>query len=82
MGQKEAQHSILPGVAEEVRDFYERYPYPRPIDSLEKYQRLGGMTKWCSMHPSNQGRKKSVVNLLRTTGQRARIESGNQESKG
>jgi len=28
------------GVAEEVRDFYERYPYPRPIESLEKYQRL------------------------------------------
>jgi SAM-dependent methyltransferase len=29
-----------PDVAEEVRDFYERYPYPPPIDSLEKYQRL------------------------------------------
>ena len=29
-----------PDAAEEVRDFYERYPYPRPIDSLEKYQRL------------------------------------------
>ena len=25
-------------MAEEVRDFYERYPYPRPIDSLEKYR--------------------------------------------
>src|SRR4029434_10970818 len=25
----------------EVQDFYERYPYPRPIDSLEKYRRLG-----------------------------------------
>ena len=24
----------------EVQDFYERYPYPRPIDSLEKYQQL------------------------------------------
>lgn len=24
---------------EEVRDFYERYPYPRPVDSLEKYRR-------------------------------------------
>ncbi|HEX7231113.1 MAG TPA: class I SAM-dependent methyltransferase [Candidatus Binatia bacterium] len=28
-------------VAAEVQDFYERYPYPRPIDSLEKYRRLG-----------------------------------------
>jgi len=26
--------------AEAVREFYERLPYPRPIDSLEKYQRL------------------------------------------
>src|SRR5258708_4323893 len=26
-------------VAEEVRDFYDRYPYPPPVDSLEKYQR-------------------------------------------
>ena len=22
----------------EVQDFYERYPYPRPIDSLDKYR--------------------------------------------
>jgi SAM-dependent methyltransferase len=28
------------GVATEVRDFYERYPYPRPIASLENYRRL------------------------------------------
>src|SRR5208337_2037784 len=28
------------GVPNEVRDFYERYPYPRPIESLDKYQRL------------------------------------------
>jgi SAM-dependent methyltransferase len=27
-------------VAEEVRDFYERYPYPRPIDTLDNYRRL------------------------------------------
>ena len=27
-------------VAEKVRDFYDRYPYPRPIDSLEKYRGL------------------------------------------
>src|SRR5262245_35497184 len=35
------QHSPSDGVTAEVQDFYERYPYPRPIDSLEKYQRLG-----------------------------------------
>jgi SAM-dependent methyltransferase len=27
-------------VADEVRDFYDRYPYPRPVDSLDKYQLL------------------------------------------
>ncbi len=25
---------------EEVQNFYERYPYPRPVDSLESYARL------------------------------------------
>lgn len=30
----------MPDVAEIVRDFYEHYPYPRPVDSLDKYQRL------------------------------------------
>lgn len=29
-----------PDAAEAVREFYEQLPYPRPIDSLEKYQRL------------------------------------------
>jgi len=29
-----------PDAAEAVRDFYERLPYPRPIDGLEKYQLL------------------------------------------
>ena len=29
-----------PDAAEAVQDFYERLPYPPPIDSLEKYQRL------------------------------------------
>jgi SAM-dependent methyltransferase len=29
-----------PDVAEAVQEFYERLPYPRPIDSLERYQRL------------------------------------------
>ena len=27
-------------MAADVQDFYERYPYPRPIDSLEKYRQL------------------------------------------
>jgi SAM-dependent methyltransferase len=35
------QHLRSRGGAAEVQDFYERYPYPRPIDSLEKYRRLG-----------------------------------------
>ena len=39
IAQKEHDSALL-GVAEEVRDFYEHYPYPRPIDSLEKYRRL------------------------------------------
>ncbi len=28
------------GVAAEVQDFYERYPYPRPVDSLDNYRLL------------------------------------------
>jgi SAM-dependent methyltransferase len=28
------------GVAEEVQTFYNRYPYPRPVDSLDKYRLL------------------------------------------
>ena len=36
-----AEHDLKsPGVAEEVQDFYDRYPYPRPVDSLDKYRRL------------------------------------------
>jgi len=27
------------GVSDQVRDFYDRYPYPRPVDSLKKYRR-------------------------------------------
>lgn len=34
------RHSISPDVAGAVRDFYERYPYPRPVESLEKYRLL------------------------------------------
>jgi SAM-dependent methyltransferase len=41
MSQREEHHSPSRGVTAEVQDFYERYPYPRPIDSLEKYWRLG-----------------------------------------
>src|SRR5499425_1577565 len=41
MSQKERQHSPLPGAAAEVQDFYERYPYPRPVDNLENYRRFG-----------------------------------------
>jgi SAM-dependent methyltransferase len=40
MSQQPEQHSTPLDVAEEVRDFYDRYPYPRPIESLEKYRRL------------------------------------------
>jgi SAM-dependent methyltransferase len=39
MNQREGHSSALLDVAEEVRDFYDRYPYPQPIDNLEKYQR-------------------------------------------
>jgi SAM-dependent methyltransferase len=27
-------------VADEVRDFYDRYPYPRPVDNLDRYREL------------------------------------------
>jgi len=40
MSQQKEHHSAAVGVSEEVRDFYDRYPYPQPIDSLEKYRRL------------------------------------------
>ena len=40
MNRQEEQNSRLLGVAEQVQDFYDRYPYPRPIDSLKKYRRL------------------------------------------
>jgi SAM-dependent methyltransferase len=40
MSQPEGHRSPSPSAAEEVRDFYNRYPYPRPVDSLDKYRRL------------------------------------------
>jgi len=40
MSQRAEHFSPSLAIAEEVRDFYDRYPYPRPIDNLENYQRL------------------------------------------
>src|SRR5262245_52218936 len=34
------QHSSCRGLAADVQDFYERYPYPPPVDSLENYRRF------------------------------------------
>ena len=39
MSQPRANLAPSVDVAEEVRDFYDRYPYPPPVDNLEKYQR-------------------------------------------
>lgn len=39
MGQLEEQHSRHFAESADVQGFYERYPYPRPIDSLENYRR-------------------------------------------
>jgi len=39
MNQPAEQISPPVDVSEEVRDFYDRYPYPPPVDNLEKYQR-------------------------------------------
>src|SRR5215510_7933074 len=41
MKDHESPSADAASVAAEVRAFYERYPYPRPTDSLEKYRRLG-----------------------------------------
>ena len=38
MTQPLQRRSPLPGIAGEVQDFYERYPYPRPVESLDKYR--------------------------------------------
>jgi SAM-dependent methyltransferase len=40
MSQLAEQLSPSLDVTNEVRDFYDRYPYPPPIDNLDKYQRL------------------------------------------
>ena len=38
MSQPAALLSKLSSVGEEVRDFYDRYPYPPPVDTLDKYR--------------------------------------------
>lgn len=40
MSQREGHCSSILDVAEEVRYFYDHYPYPRPTDSLEQYRQL------------------------------------------
>ena len=37
----ESRRADAASVGEDVRAFYERHPYPPPVDSLEKYRRLG-----------------------------------------
>jgi len=37
----ESRSEDVAGIGEDVRAFYERHPYPPPVDSLEKYRRLG-----------------------------------------
>ena len=41
MKDHESRRADAASVAEEVRAFYESHPYPPPVDSLEKYRRLG-----------------------------------------
>ena len=40
MSQLAAHLPLVIDVSDQVREFYDRYPYPRPVDDLEKYQRL------------------------------------------
>jgi SAM-dependent methyltransferase len=41
MKDHESRSAAAASVGEEVRAFYERHPYPPPIDSLEKYRQFG-----------------------------------------
>lgn len=36
---RSSERAVMYGVAADVQDFYERYPYPQPVDSLDDYQR-------------------------------------------
>jgi len=40
MNQQSGQFTTCSAAAGQVQDFYERYPYPRPIESLENYRQL------------------------------------------
>jgi SAM-dependent methyltransferase len=40
LSRREERHPTSRGISGDVQDFYERYPYPRPIASLDEYQRL------------------------------------------
>lgn len=40
MSQTKGHISASLDVVDEVQSFYDRYPYPRPVDDLEKYRRL------------------------------------------
>lgn len=38
---KHSEHPLAHvGISEEVQEFYERYPYPRPVDDLDSYGRI------------------------------------------
>ncbi len=39
MNQPVKHSSPYPDVAEQVQDFYDRYPYPAPVESLDQYRR-------------------------------------------
>jgi SAM-dependent methyltransferase len=39
MSLQERQYLGSAGLAEQVRGFYDRYPYPRPVESLDRYRR-------------------------------------------
>src|SRR3954467_12766872 len=41
MSYREEDNPTNADVTEEVRDFYDRYPYPRPVTNLDKYRQLG-----------------------------------------
>ena len=39
MSGQEKQPSAFPATAEKVKNFYDRYPYPRPVENLDAYYR-------------------------------------------